>query len=68
MKIFLNVKKLKLEMARNGFNITMFADKVGVTKQYMGYVLKGNSCLSAKTASKIARVLKLEFEDLFEVK
>ncbi|GGB08022.1 transcriptional regulator [Macrococcus hajekii] len=58
---------LKLYRARDGFSQTELADKVGVTRQTIGFIEKGTFAPSIVLVLKICQVFNCKVEDLFEL-
>lgn len=65
MSVYLDNQKTKKLMFIKGFNVSTFADEVGVGISYISQILNGKRSPSPKLAKKIAETLEVEIEDLF---
>lgn len=54
----------KIQKKRNEVGLTqeMLADKVGISRAYMGYIEQGRNAPSLEVLSKIARILKITID------
>jgi transcriptional regulator with XRE-family HTH domain len=52
-------KKIQKARKTNGLTQEELADKVGVSRAYMGYIEQGRNAPSLEVLNKIARVLKI---------
>lgn len=48
-----------------GFSQEEVADKVGISRVYMGYIEQGRNMPSLEVLQKVAKVLKVKLSDLF---
>ncbi len=57
----------RLQRLRKGTNLTQeqLAEKVGISRAYMGYIEQGRNTASLEVLEKIAKVLKVKLSDLF---
>lgn len=57
----------KVQKLRKAAKLTQeeLAEKVGVSRAYMGYIEQGRNTPSLEVLEKIARVLKIKLSDLF---
>jgi len=57
----------KIQRARNKTGLTQeqVAEKVGISRAYMGYIEQGRYSASLEIIEKITRVLKVKMSDLF---
>ena len=53
MQLQLNVKKIHRERKRLGLNITQLAEKMGYSKQRLGYILKKKLIIHASAFGKV---------------
>lgn len=58
---------IKVERARNDMSQAVLAEKVNVTRQTIHAIEKGRFVPSTALAMKIAVVLKVNIDDLFEL-
>lgn len=62
-------KKLgrKIQKRRKELGLTQedLADKIGITRQYMGFIEQARNVPSVEVLEKIARNLKISLSDLF---
>lgn len=65
MSVYLDNQKAKKLMFIKGFNVSSFADEVGVGISYISQILNGKRSPSPKLAKKIAETLEVEIEELF---
>lgn len=56
------VKKLRKE---HGWSQETFANQLGISRVYMGYIEQGRESPSLKVLMKVARKFKVKLEDLF---
>lgn len=68
MKYVPNITNIKIELARNGWDITTLAKTIGYDRSYINLIVNGKRNPSPKTASIIAKTLGVELEYLFEIK
>lgn len=54
----------KIQRKRNEIGLTQeeLADKVGISRAYMGYIEQGRNAPSLEILSKIARILKISID------
>ncbi len=57
----------KIQRARNKTGLTQeqVAEKVGISRAYMGYIEQGRYSASLEVIEKIAKVLRIKMSDLF---
>ncbi len=57
----------RIQRVRKKTNLTQedVAEKVGISRAYMGYIEQGRYSASLEVIEKIARVLKVKMSDLF---
>lgn len=57
----------KVQKLRHASKLTQeeLAEKVGVSRAYMGYIEQGRNTPSLEVLEKIARILKVKLSDLF---
>lgn len=57
----------KIQKLRNKQDLTQeeLADKVGISRAYMGYIEQGRATPSLEVVEKVARALKVNLRDLF---
>ena len=57
----------KIQRARNKTDLTQeqVAEKVGISRAYMGYIEQGRYSASLEVIEKVARVLRIKMSDLF---
>lgn len=57
----------RIQRARKQTSLTQedVAEKVGISRAYMGYIEQGRYSASLEVIEKIARVLKVKMSDLF---
>lgn len=65
MSVNLDNKKAKRLMFVKGFNVSSFADEIGVGISYLSQILNSKKTPSPKLAKKIAETLEVEIEELF---
>ncbi|MBN6754437.1 MULTISPECIES: helix-turn-helix transcriptional regulator [Staphylococcus] len=65
MSVYLDNQKAKKLMFIKGFNVTSFAEEVGVGVSYLSQILNGKKTPSPKLAKKIAETLEVEIEEVF---
>ena len=61
MQLKLNTKKIKRERERLGLNNTQLADKMGISKQLLSYILKKKLIIHA---DKFGKVFDVHGKDL----
>ena len=66
MTVLINSKALKKTMFLKGLNLSDLAIKTKVSTTYLSQIINGKKIPSPKLAKKIANVLDLNIEDLFE--
>lgn len=65
MSVYLDNQKAKKLMFIKGFNVTSFAEEVGVGVSYLSQILNGKKTPRPKLAKKIAETLEVEIEEVF---
>lgn len=68
MKIIANKPNAEYVRLKNGFNYTDLADRVGITRQGLRLIFKGETGAAPQTAKKICEVLNCDFEEIFLVR
>lgn len=58
-------KKIQKLRKMVGFTQEELADKVNISRAYMGYIEQGRNTPSLETLQKVARSLKVKLSDLF---
>lgn len=66
MTVLINSNALKKAMFLKGLNLSDLAIKTEVSTTYLSQIINGKKTPSPKLAKKIANVLDLDIEDLFE--
>ncbi|EJE01062.1 DNA-binding protein [Staphylococcus epidermidis FS1] len=66
MTVLINSNALKKTMFLKGLNLSDLAIKTKVSTTYLSQIINGKKLPSPKLAKKIANVLDLNIEDLFE--
>ncbi|EJE24178.1 MULTISPECIES: helix-turn-helix transcriptional regulator [Staphylococcus] len=66
MTVLINSNALKKTMFLKGLNLSDLAIKTKVSTTYLSQIINGKKIPSPKLAKKIANVLDLNIEDLFE--
>lgn len=66
MTVLINSYALKKTMFLKGLNLSDLAIKTKVSTTYLSQIINGKKIPSPKLAKKIANVLDLNIEDLFE--
>ena len=66
MTVLINSNALKKAMFLKGLNLSDLAIKTKVSTTYLSQIINGKKIPSPKLAKKIANVLDLNIEDLFE--
>ena len=61
MQLKLNIKKIERERKRLGMNYTQLADKMGISKQLLSYILKKRLIIHA---SRFGKAFDLNGKDL----
>lgn len=56
---------LKYYRKRKGYTLTSLSKKIGVSRQYLGYVENGEKILSYSLAYRISHVLDMKPDELF---
>ena len=64
MKIRLNVKKIKREMERSGWNVEQLAKEMKVTRTYVYHYFTSSANPTLKTVEKFAKALDLDPKDI----
>lgn len=59
-------EKIQKLRKQQGLTQEQLADKIRVTSTYIGFIEQGQRNPSIKTADKIARVLKVNIDELFK--
>jgi DNA-binding XRE family transcriptional regulator len=58
-------KKVQKLRKRTEFTQEKLAEKVGISRAYMGYIEQGRYSASLEVLEKIAKALKIKMSDLF---
>jgi len=58
-------KKIQKRRSQVGFTQEELADKVGISRAYMGYIEQGRNTPSLEVVEKIARALKTSINTFF---
>ncbi|EJE55396.1 TPA: helix-turn-helix transcriptional regulator [Staphylococcus aureus] len=66
MTILANTRKFKEAMFLKGFNLSDLSRETGVGISYLSQIINGKKILSPKLAKKMAEVLQVEVNELFE--
>ncbi|EOD4642608.1 helix-turn-helix domain-containing protein [Staphylococcus aureus] len=66
MTILANTKKFKEAMFLKGFNLSDLSRETGVGISYLSQIINGKKIPSPKLAKKMAEVLQVEVNELFE--
>ncbi|MBF2780112.1 transcriptional regulator [Staphylococcus saprophyticus] len=66
MSIYIKNHYLKKIMFLKGYNLSQLAIDTDVSLSYMSLIMNGKRNPSAKLAKKIAEILEVEIEELFE--
>ncbi|MCQ1265711.1 helix-turn-helix transcriptional regulator [Staphylococcus aureus] len=66
MTILANTRKFKEAMFLKGFNLSDLSRETGVGISYLSQIINGKKIPSPKLAKKIAEVLQVEVNELFE--
>ena len=66
MTVLINSNALKKTLFLKGLNLSDLAIKTKVSTTYLSQIINGKKIPSPKLAKKIANVLDLNIEDLFE--
>ena len=61
----LDKKKVQLRMAKLGFNQAAVAERAGISRQTLSYVMNGRNC-KPEMLGKIAKALEVEPEEIIE--
>ena len=65
--IAIKEEEIRKEIAKKGYTLSEFAEKVGIKKTYLSRILKRKS-ISPKKAQMIVEGLGVHFEDIFFIK
>lgn len=68
MTILVNTNKSKEAMFIKGFNLSDLSRETGVGISYLSQIINGKKIPSPKLAKKMAEVLQVEVNELFEFK
>ncbi|MBM0792790.1 MULTISPECIES: helix-turn-helix domain-containing protein [Bacillati] len=68
MTILANTSKFKEAMFIKGFNLSDLSREAGVGISYLSQIINGKKIPSPKLAKKMAEVLQVEVNELFEFK
>ncbi|HCZ0190557.1 TPA: helix-turn-helix transcriptional regulator [Staphylococcus aureus] len=66
MTILANTRKFKEVMFLKGFNLSDLSRETGVGISYLSQIINGKKIPSPKLAKKMAEVLQVEVNELFE--
>ncbi|HDD7007801.1 TPA: helix-turn-helix transcriptional regulator [Staphylococcus aureus] len=66
MTILANTRKFKEAMFSKGFNLSDLSRETGVGISYLSQIINGKKIPSPKLAKKMAEVLQVEVNELFE--
>ncbi|MHA4767797.1 helix-turn-helix domain-containing protein [Staphylococcus capitis] len=66
MTVFINSNYLKKAMFLKGYNLSDLSNKTGVGISYLSQIINHKKNPSPKLAKKIADVLDVDIEDIFE--
>ncbi|HDJ6039905.1 TPA: helix-turn-helix transcriptional regulator [Staphylococcus aureus] len=66
MTILVNTRKFKEAMFLKGFNLSDLSRETGVGISYLSQIINGKKIPSPKLAKKMAEVLQVEVNELFE--
>lgn len=66
MTILANTRKFKKAMFLKGFNLSDLSRETGVGISYLSQIINGKKIPSPKLAKKMAEVLQVEVNELFE--
>ncbi|CXE14151.1 TPA: helix-turn-helix transcriptional regulator [Staphylococcus aureus] len=66
MTILANARKFKEAMFLKGFNLSDLSRETGVGISYLSQIINGKKIPSPKLAKKMAEVLQVEVNELFE--
>ncbi|MEJ7173448.1 helix-turn-helix transcriptional regulator [Staphylococcus caprae] len=66
MTVFINSNHLKKAMFLKGYNLSDLSNKTGVGISYLSQIINHKKKPSPKLAKKIADVLDVDIEDIFE--
>ncbi|HFV7826595.1 TPA: helix-turn-helix domain-containing protein [Staphylococcus aureus] len=66
MTILANTRKFKEAMFLKGFNLSDLSRETGVGISYLSQIINGKKIPSPKLAKKMAEVLQVEINELFE--
>ncbi|HCY1027461.1 TPA: helix-turn-helix transcriptional regulator [Staphylococcus aureus] len=66
MTILANTRKFKEAMFLKGFNFSDLSRETGVGISYLSQIINGKKIPSPKLAKKMAEVLQVEVNELFE--
>ncbi|HDB7489840.1 TPA: helix-turn-helix transcriptional regulator [Staphylococcus aureus] len=66
MTVLANTRKFKEAMFLKGFNLSDLSRETGVGISYLSQIINGKKIPSPKLAKKMAEVLQVEVNELFE--
>ncbi|EOB8486790.1 helix-turn-helix domain-containing protein [Staphylococcus aureus] len=66
MTILANTRKFKEAMFLKGFNLSDLSRETGIGISYLSQIINGKKIPSPKLAKKMAEVLQVEVNELFE--
>ncbi|MEX2957026.1 helix-turn-helix domain-containing protein [Staphylococcus pasteuri] len=66
MTVLINSNYFKKAMFLKGYNLSDLSNKTGVGISYLSQIINGKKTPSSKLAKKIADVLDVDIEDIFE--
>lgn len=58
---------LRITRIKKGFSTVTLAEKVGLSKQAIGQLERGNNGISPENAQRILEVLDVSFDDVFVI-
>jgi len=58
-------KRIQRIRKKTGLTQEQLAEKVGISRAYMGYIEQGRYSASLEVVEKVARVLRVKMSDLF---
>lgn len=58
-------KRIQRARKETGLTQEQLAEKVGISRAYMGYIEQGRYSASLEVIEKVARVLRVKMSDLF---
>jgi len=59
--------ELKIARAKNGFTAKAIAEELGLTRQWYTEIENRKKSTSPQTASNICKLLKMGFDEVFEI-